>query len=101
MAGINLEIMKELECLRDCNSACCHDLEFRYLSGEQLLNLLDHDAVFEPIEELALRGPCPMLRGESCLIYSDNVLRPDQCFRVTPGGSKCLEYRAREGYRDE
>lgn len=93
--------MKELDCFRDCNSACCHDIKFRYLSGDQLLNLLDHDAVFEPIEELALRGSCPMLQGQNCAIYSDRKLRPSQCFDVIPGGSKCLEYRRREGYLDE
>lgn len=92
---------KELDCLRDCNSACCHDLGFKLLTGYQLINLEDHGADFTNSGGMVIIGPCPLLKGQECTIYNNRQLRPRICFDVQPGGPTCQEFRRRDGYQDE
>ncbi len=93
---------RELDCLRDCNAACCSNVAFQVLTGEQFFYLQDHGVVFQLSPEgMGIVGPCAMLNGRKCRIYQDRKHRPGDCFDVKPGDPDCLIFRAREGYVDE
>ena len=85
-----------LNCLTDCNSACCHHIEFDFLTPEQLEGLLKAGA---QMEGMAIIGHCPWLSENRCKIYNDKTLRPPACFSsFEPGSLLCGIFRDREGY---
>lgn len=87
-----------LDCLNDCNGACCKwlfinagkmgrdDAEFLKLRGARLM----------PDGRIALPSPCSMLQADAkCGIYEK---RPVACRVFRPGSPDCHASRRLEGY---
>lgn len=107
-------LQKKLNCLRDCNGACCHDMTIKAL-GEQEMAIIEglkqQGANLQPLEvydnfpagTYLMVGNCPARNAgknrRGCANYGKDRLR--SCRANTQCGDKesCLLFREREGYK--
>lgn len=90
--------MKELDCLRDCDAACCRgNIKFHALLPDQMLAIRQAGGTID--DSLRMVGPCVFLKEKKCNVYGQDI-RPVACDLMEPGDNDCLAHRRRMGYKD-
>lgn len=103
---------KTLNCLRDCNGACCHDMTIKVIGVDEFQTLqkfrenglktttLEEYPDF-PVGMYKVEGDCPFRNGgkngKGCAIYGKERL--GSCGATACGGEGCKELRSRDGYK--
>lgn len=87
--------MKQIDCLTECNSACCHDVQLGMATSEQIENYWEQIGSYTG---LTITGRCIYLDGNKCSVWNNKNMKFAVCDHVEPGDDTCLAFRERERY---
>lgn len=88
-----------MDCLKDCNGACCKWVFIPAKEPEELeqLKLWEMRGCFFKDGLLLIRQICPRLKDGKCSIHGR---KPAACKDYKPGCFDCLKAREAEGFKD-